>query len=243
MIRTTWRLALAGLLLFAPLSVQAAGISIVGVSSSGADPGFLRNGDVLTVDLVASNPGNLDIFGLGLDVRGYDPDANGVADNGLTLMGGQSTASIFSVAFDTTLGSLGGIPNIRTTPEEKGGPGNPFQGIPPTELHAVMFEGVALSPSNGDGTLDTGIGGALVGDGDVHFRVMFLATTNGLPAPGALVLDFGVHPEFGNVAVGAGGAILPFSNDSLSVFVAPEPGTALLMGLGLAGLATTRRRR
>ena len=32
------------------------------------------------------------------------------------------------------------------------------------------------------------------------------------------------------------------NNASLQITVIPEPGTALLMGLGLAGLATTRRK-
>ncbi len=58
---------------------------------------------------------------------------------------------------------------------------------------------------------------------------------------GSVNLDFGTG-QFGNEAVGAGGAFLPFSNAGYSLTVVPEPGTALLMGLGLAGLATTRRR-
>jgi hypothetical protein len=67
--------------------------------------------------------------------------------------------------------------------------------------------------------------------------------TNGvLAVPTAMTLDFGTHAEFGNVLVGAGGEILPFVNDSISFTLAPEPGTAMLFGLGLAGLASIRRR-
>jgi len=47
--------------------------------------------------------------------------------------------------------------------------------------------------------------------------------------------------DFGAVAVGTGGSLLAFSNDSLVVTVVPEPGTALLRGLGLAGLTSIRR--
>ena len=82
-----------------------------------------------------------------------------------------------------------------------------------------------------------------MGNGDVHFQVMFEAVTNGvLSVPTAMTLDFGTHAEFGNVLVGAGGEILPFVNDSISFTLAPEPGTAMLFGLGLAGLASIRRR-
>jgi len=103
----------------------------------------------------------------------------------------------------------------------------------------VLFEGVALSPSNGDGSLDVGIGGGTVGSGDVHFRVSFRAVT--ALNPRNVTLRIGVG-DFGNVAVGAGGVELPFSNASFTVNVVPEPGTALLMGLGLAGLAARGRR-
>ena len=43
------------------------------------------------------------------------------------------------------------------------------------------------------------------------------------------------------LALRTGGATAGFSNDSLTITVVPEPGTALLMGLGLAGLAAVRR--
>jgi hypothetical protein len=76
----------------------------------------------------------------------------------------------------------------------------------------------------------------------VHFRLMFQAT----PESTATVqhtLTFGEQLEFGSAAIGNGGEILStYQSDSFSFSVIPEPGTALLMGLGLAGLATQRRR-
>jgi hypothetical protein len=240
-------LALLALLLLAPLSAYAQGISVVEVTqvtSSGGDINFLRDGDILTVDLVISNPDNTDVFGLGLDVRGYDANADGIANDGLMFGGGTATDAVFSTFYSSETGSLGGLPNVRSGDViEKGNPANPFLGIDAVELHGVYMEGVATSPSFGDGGLDTGIGGGLVGDGDVHFQVMFYAVTNGvLAVPTAMTLDFGTHAEFGNVLVGAGGEILPFVNDSISFTLAPEPGTAMLFGLGLAGLASIRRR-
>ena len=72
--------------------------------------------------------------------------------------------------------------------------------------------------------------------------LMGAATERILSAAADFTLDFGTFANLGEVAVGDGGAILPFYNDSYNLTVIPEPGTALLMGLGLAGLATQRRR-
>jgi len=43
--------------------------------------------------------------------------------------------------------------------------------------------------------------------------------------------------------VGNGGSLLSFNNATYTVQVVPEPGTALLMGLGLAGLTAGGRRK
>jgi hypothetical protein len=242
MIRITQRLALVALMLLAPLSAHAAGLTVTNVSSSGASTSLLKLGDILTIDVVASNDTNLEIFGMGLDVSGYDTDENGLADNGIALLGGSVASQVFSQVYDP-IGdqNFGGVQNIWTAPQEKGNPANPFAGIEAVKLHTVLVEGAALSPSTGDGSLDIGVDGGLVGDGDVHFRVQFQAIT-GIVSRQAVTLSFGIDPSVGNVVIGPGGTELPFSNDSVSFSVIPEPGTALLFGLGLAGLATTRRR-
>ncbi|MCP4906566.1 MAG: PEP-CTERM sorting domain-containing protein [bacterium] len=46
----------------------------------------------------------------------------------------------------------------------------------------------------------------------------------------------------GDGAIGNGGASLASNNTSVAFSVIPEPGTALLMGLGLAGLGLAGRR-
>ena len=241
MIRMIRRLALVALMLIAPLSANAAGITVVGVSSTGASTSALQLGDVLTIDLVADNATGEAINGLGLDVTGYDTDGNGLADNGVALAGGQVTNMLFTQATDGVT-NFGGVENIWTAPQEKGNPADPFAGIEAVPLHAVIIEGAMLNPTSADNALDFGVDGGRIGDGgQVHFRVQFQAVF-GIVNLQDVTLDIGVRPEFGNIVVGPGGASVPFTNDQVYFTVVPEPGTAMLFGLGLAGLATIRRR-
>lgn len=226
------------LLWLAPISASALGISIVNVSSSGGNTAYLANNDILTLDLVVENASQLNVYGLGIGIAGYDGGNDGNLNNDALrfVPGGAVAVSVLNTSLETDpeLVGVGGLENIRTAPTEIGA-GAPFNN--PRRL--VLFEGVALTPSNGDGSLDVGIGGGTVGSGDVHFRVSFRAVT-ALTARD-VTLRIGVG-EFGNSAIGAGGIDLPFDNASFTVNVIPEPGTALLMGLGLAGLAARGRR-
>lgn len=236
---TGWALAAgAALLAMAPISASALGISIVNVSSSGGNTALLQDGDVLTFDLRLENDTNIPLQGLGIGVTGYDRFNDGAFLNDhLRFVGGAVASSAFSTAFVPGTGSLGGLPNIRTAPTEIGTP-------PPISnpRRVQLFDGVSLSASDGDGSLDTGVDGDLVGNGDVHFRVQFQAVAGLTGITGnAVTLNFGTGP-FGNVAIGVGGVVVPFQNASYTVGVVPEPGTALLMGLGLAGLAAKGRR-
>src|SRR5690606_13893042 len=79
-----WAALLAGglLLLVGASRAEAAGISIVNVSSTGSSTSDLAVGDILTVELVANNDTHLEIWGFGLIAWGYDVDSNGVADDG-----------------------------------------------------------------------------------------------------------------------------------------------------------------
>ncbi|MFO0688417.1 MAG: PEP-CTERM sorting domain-containing protein [Myxococcota bacterium] len=225
-------LAACGVLSLAPLSASALGISIANVSSTGSSLTQLRNGDVVTFDLVLENASGLNVYGLGIGVTGFDVGNDGdVNDDNLRLNGGAVAASIFDGAVTA------GLDNIRTAPTLIGRP-SPF--FDPSRIQ--LFDGAALTPSNGTGALDIGVGGNPVGAGDVHFRIAFRAVTalTGNTGP-SFTLKFGIG-EFGNSAIGAGGVDLPFNNASYTLSVIPEPGTALLMGLGLAGLAARGRR-
>ena len=239
MIRLAWSFVLAAMLLSLPLSASALGINVTNVSSSGASTNVLEVGDILTVDLVVENASAAEVFGLGLVVTGYDDDRNGIADSGLVYHSGSVTGGLFTQFVDGSGTPFGQIDNVKTEPEEQWN----FDNFDPEELRLSIFDGASLSSTTADTGLDTGVDGGSIASGDVHFRISFQATSLGSAPPAVFNLIFGTNPEYGAVVIGPGGFPVPFTNDTVYTTVVPEPGTALLMGLGLAGLATTSRRR
>lgn len=242
MIRLVRGVALTALLLSLPMSASALGISIAGYNSTSGSQ-TLAPGDTITVDLVVENNGGLDINGLGLAVTGYDDDRNGIADSGLVYSTGQVTPGLFNTLRSpgTPNQAFGGISNIRS-------PGGPveqwlFDAFDPQELRLSIYDGADLASSDGTGGDDIGVGGGYVGDGDIHFQITFAATSSASAGDSFLTLQFGTNAEYGAVAIGPGGETIDgFRNASLALTIIPEPGTALLMGLGLVGLAANRRR-
>lgn len=229
-----WSLALFAVALVAPLSANALGISIVNVTTS-TGAAVVGNGDTITFDLLLENSTLEDVNGLDVGVFGYDRGALGQeSDNYLTFVGAQSGAGVFGQAYAPGQ-NLGGLAAAAPQVEL----GNP---IVSQERFVRLFGGVAINPVNGDGTNDSGINDLQTNGSDVHLQVTFaaqgLTATSGSPAQ--VLLTFGTG-EQGYAAVGPNGE-LSFNNATSLVTVIPEPGTALLMGLGLAGLAGIRRR-
>ncbi len=238
MIRSSKAIAAAAILFAMPTVASALGISIVNVSSTGSSTSALEANDEITFDLRLDNPGNVDVFGLDVVVTGFDtPGTTNAISSGLQLVGGSVATSALNTVNIPAVGSLGGIANTRTAPTQVWA----LSLSEPQPVRTSLFAGAALTASNGNGSLDTGIGGGLVGAGDVHFRVTYRLVTNIPDLNQNLTLSFGVAEGLGHVAVGAGGESIAFQNATYALTVIPEPGTALLMGLGLAALATRRR--
>ena len=230
--------AVTAVLMVAPTMASALGISIVNVSSTGSSTTTLLAGEQITFDLRLENPTNVDVYGLDIVVTGYDtPGTLPINSSGLELVGGTVATSALNTVNVPAVGSLGGIANVRTAPTQVW-----VQNLAnPQPIRTSLFASVALAPSNGNGSQDIGVDGGLVGSGDVHFRVTYQLITSNPNLNQNLVLSFGVAESLGHVAVGAGGETIAFQNATHALTVIPEPGTALLMGLGLAALATRRR--
>ena len=251
MIFKNWSLALITAALVAPLSAGALGVSIESTSIAKAGGSLapsvnaLENGDVVTFGLLLENATQENVFALGVGVYGYDEGAVGSAtDNHLVFVSSTASLSAFNTAGLVIPGfgvvnNNDGVANSTVAGVQSGAP-FPFN----QELRAVLFNGIGTSAATGTGNDDAGVGGGLTGIGsDIHIQVSFLVQglNSTVASPTAVTLEFGTG-QFGNEAIGTGGSTRAFNNASSTLTIVPEPGTALLMGLGLAGLASIRRR-
>lgn len=272
------RLLLGALLPLALLLALGAGeatafrMTVASVSSTGASPTTLAFGDTVTIELVVANEDRRPILGIGLVAFGYDVDRNRLADDGLRMVGAENVAFLFNTARTPEGEVSGGVESVRGPLEidfARQSGGGAYLGV-----YTSLFAGISLTDVGaGDGSLDTGLGGLSIADGDVHFRIAFQATS--LLDPRQLTLHFGSGPISGPESYGEGvvlrenGQILLLPvEDALLTFTiladpnavpgtgggtggsgggttfppVPEPGPALLIGAGLAALASIRPR-
>ncbi|MEZ4281998.1 MAG: hypothetical protein R3F21_20535 [Myxococcota bacterium] len=164
--------------------------------------------------------------GLGAAIFGYD---DGMVD----FVSGNAVASILHDVCIPGVGCFNGIDN------QIGGASPLFEGTVASGPYVQIFNGVSLTSRSGTGAQDPGLDGVL-GGGDAQFRVTFA-----MSGPGTTTFFIGTNaadPILGNAVVYAGGEVVDAINTSISL-ITPEPGTAVLMGLGFAALAATGRAR
>jgi hypothetical protein len=212
------------------LTVTGAGASSIGNDVTAS----LGSTATVEFDITLSNSGG-DIGALGLSVSGYDTGAVGTpTDDVIAYVSGSTTVALFAT-FNTggPPGSangmaFGGVTDLQVNPAEISIAGNPFQ------LNVFNVFNTTGGAGAGPGSNDNGVNG-LVGGPQAH--LIFQLT--GLAGDGDLTFGLGI----GDAVTTVTGVPVAVVGDQITVTVVPEPGTALLMGLGLFGLSAVGRRK
>ena len=201
------------------VSTTASAIEFSVISTSGTT---IAPGGSITINIALDNAA-------GQATQGITATIAGLASAGAVATSGQSASAHF-VGFCSPSNCFGGIDTVN----------NPFYN--PLDLSAsgaytagddtiVIVNALALSPTSLAGALDPGLDGGLNAASARDITIVLAGF-----APGVHELVIG--GEFSD-----GATVLPItSTATLTVTVVPEPGTALLMGLGLTGLAAAGRR-
>ncbi|MEZ4334628.1 MAG: PEP-CTERM sorting domain-containing protein [Myxococcota bacterium] len=187
-------------------------------------------GEQITIDIRVANPGGGNVFGVGAAAFGWD---NGVVNyvSGNSVAGNVLASQCFGAPVNVCIGGM----NNSASGARAEGAVTPVSGRNVQILNAVDVSAHTGEASDQAPGLDGVIGG-----GDAQFRLVFQAV-----APGVTTIEIGTNPTdaiLGNAVIGDGGSVSSAANAFVSITVVPEPGTALLMGLGLAGLAVAGRR-
>jgi hypothetical protein len=235
----------------ATVTLTAVGTILNGANAGSNDTTLAVAGDQVQVDIFMSN--NDSIAGATF-AAGIQGGADlGVGPDTLQFDGGLTAASWFNTNFNKFGGPAGGVDNTDGVGQGVDGTYTSIS-LPKTlDGSNVTLSGnvrffAAFVAMSGDGNFDYGIkdgvsapgGSPNVTDtgagGAAHARLIFTVVGNGaILSVGDNLPDDSLTP-----AVGASGGI---NAAQLQIGIVPEPGTALLMGLGLGGLSLAGRRR
>ncbi|MFK7897104.1 MAG: PEP-CTERM sorting domain-containing protein [Myxococcota bacterium] len=207
-------------ILFLAPAASAVSFSASIITTNGSRLGTFGLGDEITIDIRVSADDE-EVWGIGASVFAQN---EGV----LEFVSGEAVSSLFHGVAIPGVGAFSGLTNIvgGTLVESSIGTNVP---------RVQILAGFGLLPSTAQ-ALDPGLDG-VVGGHDAQFRVTYRRISRegihlkiGTSYEGdAVILEGGVETQ----AIGLEYFISPIPM--------PEPGTALLLGLGLAGLSATRR--
>ena len=231
-----WQLSILTLAMFL---ISSAANAITFTATTSDPTSGLLPGATITIDVVVVLDAGESINALGSSAYNWD---NSV----MNFVSGQAVSELFfqnapqnpdpnapiCVLYPFICQPSGPISNSRggALVEGTASAGTGFGGVPEVEIIAAinlddMFGATAFD--------DPGLDGS---PGSVQFQLLFEAA-----GPGATTLIIGGGSDLDGVSGGDNPGVI--INDTVTITVIPEPGTALLMGLGLAGLAAAGRRR
>lgn len=179
-------------------------------------------GQDLVIELRMSNVSQTAAFGLGASVHGYE--------GGLSFISGRAVRRYLNDGDGTYINNLAGT--------SSGGTGLALQRVLAPNRIGANTERVQIALSAGTSPnlgVDPSIDPGLEGTTSPMFRLTFRGLN---PGTYTMLIDSSYQGDLVNIE-GGDEEIL---GTSIVVTVVPEPGTALLMGLGLAGLAVAGRR-
>jgi hypothetical protein len=235
---------LLGVLGMACLFLAAGAANALTFIATTSDPITISVSDTVTIEITVVLDAGDSVNAVGSSVDGWDNSVVSFTD-------GQGVSEIFF----QTAGTSGNLDSpvcamypsscMAPTPPSDGiltnkgaplvegiaGGGGGFTGQPEVEIIAGVDLFNLFVPQAG--FQDIGLDG---NEGTAQFSLTFHATS-----AGETTLIIGTGSDLN----GAAGPTVPngVSNASITISVVPEPGTALLMGLGLAGLAAAGRRQ
>jgi len=161
----------------------------------------------------------------GKSVQGIEIDLSGLAGIGNVVSGQAARYNFAQACFGSPLQCFGAVDSVSNAffdyNDLRAG------GYAPGDNSVELLRSLALNPTTATGANDPGLAGAPAG---VDIRIIIASVGLGGDAIVAGRYSNGVD-------------VLPFGGGSVPIAPIPEPGTALLMGLGLAGLAGAGRRR
>lgn len=193
----------------------ASSASAVEFSIVGADSATVLPGEEFTIDIVITNPTLTTLNGLGASVSEFGTNE---------FVSGEAVANYFNAICVAPGTCFGGLTNLAGGALE-------VSSIPGFGERVQIALSAGLVPVTSDGGFDQGLDNV---EGTTQFTVTFTAVESA---------EIQIGTSFqGDGVILADGSSIQATGDTFSLTVVPEPGTALLMGLGLAGLASAGRR-